>query len=424
MGKSYLIGNIVPRITAIVSNANPTVNTDLTDGVNITALAVNITSMTTNLSGTPDNFQSLVYRILDNGTARTISWGASFVAMGASLPTTTVISTILTVVFSYDSVAAKWGCVYVTTVVVGSSDWSLSGNTLTGTEHSPNEFLGSVNNFDVILKENNTEVLRLSDGLVGINQPAPSAKLEVKSDGVTSASFAVKITDSSSVGLFSVRDDGAVGINSTPQSGIRLKIVAGGTFPYAIFVTSDDEAIRAEGSGGQATIRGLSSNAFGTGVFGSNTVGGIGVKGNSITGRGIYGFCTSGVGGYFESSSGYSLVVPVGGGFVGIGTVTPSAMLNVVGDVAIDSVQLVVSGSTSGNATFSQPQSGVATKEIIIYCNALLGTASYTFPTAFTNTPGIVATSVVGAGVITSLSNTAVTVTGAATTGFIKLIGF
>jgi len=36
--------------------------------------------MTTNLSGTPTNFQSLIIRIKDNGTARAITWGASFEA--------------------------------------------------------------------------------------------------------------------------------------------------------------------------------------------------------------------------------------------------------------------------------------------------------------------------------------------------------
>ena len=67
--------------------------------------------MTTNLSGTPVNGQKLIYRILDNGTARAITWGASFQSMGATLPTTTTISKVLTVGLIYDSVDSKWGCV-------------------------------------------------------------------------------------------------------------------------------------------------------------------------------------------------------------------------------------------------------------------------------------------------------------------------
>jgi hypothetical protein len=104
---------ITKRITTITSSATPTVNTDNCDCVTITALATNITSMTTNLSGTPTNFQSLIYRILDNGSARTIAWGSSFQAMGADLPTTTTASKVLTVGFIYDTVDSKWGCVGV-----------------------------------------------------------------------------------------------------------------------------------------------------------------------------------------------------------------------------------------------------------------------------------------------------------------------
>lgn len=102
---------ITSRVTTIVSSATPTVNTDNCDAVTITAQAVAITSMTTNLSGTPTNFQKLLYRIKDDGTGRAITWGASFVAKGATLPTTTVAGKLLTAGFIYDTVAATWGCV-------------------------------------------------------------------------------------------------------------------------------------------------------------------------------------------------------------------------------------------------------------------------------------------------------------------------
>lgn len=100
-----------PRITTIVSNATPTINTDNCDAVTITALAANITSFTTNLSGTPNDFDRLTIRIKDDGTARTLAWGASFEAKGVALPTTTVLSKVLTVGFLWDAVSLKWGCV-------------------------------------------------------------------------------------------------------------------------------------------------------------------------------------------------------------------------------------------------------------------------------------------------------------------------
>jgi len=102
---------VTPRVSTEESSATPTINTDNVDAHSITALAADITSMTTNLSGTPTNFQRLMIRIKDNGTARAIAWGASFEAKGVALPTTTVISKVLTVGFIYDTVTSKWGCV-------------------------------------------------------------------------------------------------------------------------------------------------------------------------------------------------------------------------------------------------------------------------------------------------------------------------
>jgi hypothetical protein len=101
---------ITARITTITSSATPTVNTDTTDCVTITALAAAITSMTTNLSGTPVNFDQLEYRIKDDGTARAITWGASFATGTGTLPTTTILSKVLHVWLEWDSVQSKWIC--------------------------------------------------------------------------------------------------------------------------------------------------------------------------------------------------------------------------------------------------------------------------------------------------------------------------
>jgi len=99
------------RVTTVVSHATPTVNTDDCDCVTITALGEAITSMTSNLSGTPTNFQKLIFRIKDDGTGRAITWGAKFVTKGVALPTTTVANKLLTVGFIYDTVATTWGCI-------------------------------------------------------------------------------------------------------------------------------------------------------------------------------------------------------------------------------------------------------------------------------------------------------------------------
>lgn len=90
--------------------------------------------------------------------------------------------------------------------------------------------------------------------------------------------------------------------------------------------------------------------------------------------------------------------------------------------IAIFSDSTNVSGSTSGSAFFQQPLSGTF-KEVDIQLNALLGTATYTFPVPFVNTPSIIASNNVAVGIITSISTTAVTVTGTSTSGFIELKG-
>jgi hypothetical protein len=103
---------VTPRAYAYAApGATPTINTDTYDFVDLTGIATAITSMTTNLSGTPTNGQKLLLRFKDNGTARAIAWGASFEACGVALPTTTVISKRLTVGLIWDTTTSKWGCV-------------------------------------------------------------------------------------------------------------------------------------------------------------------------------------------------------------------------------------------------------------------------------------------------------------------------
>lgn len=61
-----------------------------------------------NPSGTEAEGQGFVIAIKDNGTARAITWGANYRAMGAALPTTTVLSKWMYIPVMYNATDDKW----------------------------------------------------------------------------------------------------------------------------------------------------------------------------------------------------------------------------------------------------------------------------------------------------------------------------
>jgi hypothetical protein len=89
-------------VTVNAPGGTPTTNTDNVDIANFTGLNAAITSMTTNLSGTRVDGDLVEFRFTDDGTPRAITWGASFGATTVALPTTTVASTMLRVLFEYN----------------------------------------------------------------------------------------------------------------------------------------------------------------------------------------------------------------------------------------------------------------------------------------------------------------------------------
>lgn len=101
---------VTPRVSTTTSSATPTINTDNVDFYGLTAQAVDITSFTTNLSGTPTDGQRLWIYIVGTA-ARAITWGASFEASTVALPTTTVSTNRLDVGFVWNAATSKWRCV-------------------------------------------------------------------------------------------------------------------------------------------------------------------------------------------------------------------------------------------------------------------------------------------------------------------------
>jgi len=97
-----------PRVQTVASSATVTpVSTN--DLVTITAQAVGLTLA--NPTGSFVEGQALMIRIKDNGTARTIAFGADYRAIGITLPTTTVLSKTLYLGIIYNSTDAKFDIV-------------------------------------------------------------------------------------------------------------------------------------------------------------------------------------------------------------------------------------------------------------------------------------------------------------------------
>jgi hypothetical protein len=91
-----------------MSTVTPTFSNDL---VKITAQAAGLTLA--NPTGTAVPGRGLAIRIKDNGTARSITYGANYRAIGVTLPTTTVISKTLYLGLIYNADDTKWDVVAV-----------------------------------------------------------------------------------------------------------------------------------------------------------------------------------------------------------------------------------------------------------------------------------------------------------------------
>jgi hypothetical protein len=97
-----------PAIQSVTSSATVT-PTFADDMVKITAQAAGLTLA--NPTGTAIPGLGMVIRIKDNGTARSITYGSQYRAIGITLPTTTVISKTTYIAMIYNSDDTKWDCV-------------------------------------------------------------------------------------------------------------------------------------------------------------------------------------------------------------------------------------------------------------------------------------------------------------------------
>ncbi len=103
------------RVLVVSPSATPSVNIDNSDIVQITGLNVAITSLTTNLTGTPYHGQMILWQITDAGVAEAITAGSAFTSLtNYPLLTTTVAGVKTEMLTQYNSVTGKHECKWTT----------------------------------------------------------------------------------------------------------------------------------------------------------------------------------------------------------------------------------------------------------------------------------------------------------------------
>jgi hypothetical protein len=104
---------VTPRVSSLSANsATPALNTDSFDMLIITGQTANITSMTTNLTGTPTTGQKLWISFTAASGTPTVTWGASFESSTVTLPTG-MTTTRSDIGFVWNQATSKWRCVAV-----------------------------------------------------------------------------------------------------------------------------------------------------------------------------------------------------------------------------------------------------------------------------------------------------------------------
>lgn len=104
---------IDPRVVSAASATTLTPDVSAGDIYAYTALAANLTINAP--TGTPLDGDKLIFRLLDNGTARTLTWNATYTVIGTILPTSTTASKMVYVGCIYNAANTRWDVIAVTT---------------------------------------------------------------------------------------------------------------------------------------------------------------------------------------------------------------------------------------------------------------------------------------------------------------------
>lgn len=112
-GTTISTTRINPRVTSAASASSLTPDISVSDVYAYTALAAGLTINAPN--GTPVDGDKLIFRLLDNGTSRALTWNATYTVIGVTLPTATTISKTTYVGCIYNANNTRWDVIAVTT---------------------------------------------------------------------------------------------------------------------------------------------------------------------------------------------------------------------------------------------------------------------------------------------------------------------
>ena len=104
---------LVTRVVSTASASSLTPNISVADMYAYTALAANLTINVP--IGSYSDGSRLMFRILDNGVSRTLTWNGIYTAIGVTLPGSTTASKTTYVGCIYNSANNRWDVIAVTT---------------------------------------------------------------------------------------------------------------------------------------------------------------------------------------------------------------------------------------------------------------------------------------------------------------------
>jgi hypothetical protein len=108
-----LVGRINPRVVSTASSTSVTPDISAADIYAFTALSTTLVIATP--TGTPLDGNKLIFRVLDNGTTRTLTWSSTYTAIGVTLPTATTANKTVYVGCIYNTNNTRWDAIAVTT---------------------------------------------------------------------------------------------------------------------------------------------------------------------------------------------------------------------------------------------------------------------------------------------------------------------